>query len=208
MPPNGSPKAVAASSNETLCLARMPQLSADPIRQAPGWRDHHQRIHPFPSCRVRTAARPGRAERPHHRPPVRPLLKTNSNELRHFLVISRWRTPHAATQFSEVRTTGGSDAPVTLRAPAQDHRHPGGQYEERSRNRKMEAAWNPGTANTYRIGGGSVIEIHTDQGLSGLGPAIDSGALELCRAQLIGRDPFNIEQLAGPLRYYVEIGRA
>jgi hypothetical protein len=43
---------------------------------------------------------------------------------------------------------------------------------------KMEAAWNPGTVTTHRIGGGSVIEIHTDQGLSGIGPAIDNGALE------------------------------
>jgi L-alanine-DL-glutamate epimerase-like enolase superfamily enzyme len=68
---------------------------------------------------------------------------------------------------------------------------------------KMEAAWNPGTVTTYRIGGGSVIEIHTDQGLSGIGPAIDNGALESCKARLIGMDPFDIEQLAGPLRYYV-----
>jgi D-galactarolactone cycloisomerase len=68
---------------------------------------------------------------------------------------------------------------------------------------KMEAAWNPGTVSTHRIGGGSVIEIHTDQGLSGLGPAIDAAALESAKAQLIGKDPFSIEQLAGPLRYYV-----
>ena len=67
---------------------------------------------------------------------------------------------------------------------------------------KMEAAWNPGTVSTHRIGGGSVIEIHTDQGLSGLGPAIDAAALEAAKAQLIGMDPFSIEQLAGPLRYY------
>ena len=68
---------------------------------------------------------------------------------------------------------------------------------------KMEAAWNPGTANTYRIGGGSAIEIHTDQGMSGIGPAIDSSALEAAKAQLIGMDPFSIERLAGPLRYYL-----
>jgi L-alanine-DL-glutamate epimerase-like enolase superfamily enzyme len=66
----------------------------------------------------------------------------------------------------------------------------------------MEAAWNPGPVTTHRIGGGSIIEIHTDQGLSGIGPAID-GSLESAKAQLIGTDPFSIEQLAGPLRYYV-----
>jgi L-alanine-DL-glutamate epimerase-like enolase superfamily enzyme len=68
---------------------------------------------------------------------------------------------------------------------------------------KMEAAWNPGTVSVHRIGGGSVIEIHTDQGLSGIGPAIDAGALGAAKEQVIGRDPFNIEQLAGPLRYYL-----
>src|SRR5450631_3339081 len=67
---------------------------------------------------------------------------------------------------------------------------------------KMEAAWNPGTVTTQRIGGGSVIEIQTDQGLSGIGPAMDTAFLEAAKSQLIGRDPFNIEQLAGPLRYY------
>ena len=68
---------------------------------------------------------------------------------------------------------------------------------------KMEAAWNPGTVTTWRVGGGSVIEIQTDQGLSGIGPGIDPAGLEASKAQLVGRDPFSIEQLAGPLRYYV-----
>jgi len=68
---------------------------------------------------------------------------------------------------------------------------------------KMEAAWNPGTVNTQRIGGGSVIEIQTDQGLTGIGPAMDPALLDAAKTQLIGKDPFNIEQLAGPLRYYV-----
>jgi 2-methylisocitrate lyase-like PEP mutase family enzyme len=67
------------------------------IKGNPGRRDHHQRLHPFPSCRVRTAARPGRAERPYHQPPFRPPLRNRSNELPSFLIISRWRTPHAAT---------------------------------------------------------------------------------------------------------------
>jgi D-galactarolactone cycloisomerase len=68
---------------------------------------------------------------------------------------------------------------------------------------KMEAAWNPGTVTTWRIGGGSIIEIQTDQGISGIGPGIDPSELEAAKSQLIGKDPFNIEQLAGPLRYYV-----
>ena len=68
---------------------------------------------------------------------------------------------------------------------------------------KMEAAWNPGTVSTQRIGGGSVIEIQTDQGLSGIGPGMDPAWLEAAKSQLIGKDPFSIEQLAGPLRYYL-----
>jgi D-galactarolactone cycloisomerase len=67
---------------------------------------------------------------------------------------------------------------------------------------KMEAAWNPGTVTTHRIGGGSIIEIHTDQGLFGIGPAIDTAGLAGLKAQLIGKDPFDIEEMAGPLRYY------
>jgi D-galactarolactone cycloisomerase len=68
---------------------------------------------------------------------------------------------------------------------------------------KMEAAWNPGTVSIHRIGGGSIVEIHTDQGLSGMGPAIDAAVLDLARAQLIGKEPFNVQQIAGPLRYYL-----
>ncbi len=68
---------------------------------------------------------------------------------------------------------------------------------------KIEAAWNPGTVTTQRIGGGSVIEIQTDQGLSGIGPGMDPAWLEAGKAQLIGRDPFSVEQLAGPLRYFL-----
>ncbi len=67
---------------------------------------------------------------------------------------------------------------------------------------KMEAAWNPGAVTTWRIGGGSIVEIQTDQGLSGIGPGIDPAGLEASKSQLIGKDPFSIEQLAGPLRYY------
>ncbi len=67
---------------------------------------------------------------------------------------------------------------------------------------KMEAAWDPGTVTTWRIGGGSIVEIQTDQGLSGIGPGIDPGALEAAKSQLVGKDPFSVEQLAGPLRYY------
>jgi len=68
---------------------------------------------------------------------------------------------------------------------------------------EMEAAWNPGTVSTHRIGGGSVVEVQTDQGLLGIGPEMDPAWLMAAKTQLIGRDPFSMEQLAGPLRYYL-----
>jgi len=67
----------------------------------------------------------------------------------------------------------------------------------------MEAAWNPGTRTTYRMGGGSFTEIRTDQGLTGIGPGMDAASVPAGKAQLLGKDPFDIEQLAGPLRYYL-----
>lgn len=67
----------------------------------------------------------------------------------------------------------------------------------------MEPAWNPGTKSTYRIGGGSIIEIQTDQGLTGIGPGMEPASINAAKTRLVGQDPFDIEQLAGPLRYYL-----
>lgn len=67
----------------------------------------------------------------------------------------------------------------------------------------MEAAWDPGRSSMHRIGGGSYVELYTDQGLIGLGPQMDTAALEKAKQLLVGKDPFDIEKLAGPLRYYV-----
>ena len=72
----------------------------------------------------------------------------------------------------------------------------------------MEAAWNPGTRTMHRIGGGSFTEIRTDQGLAGIGPGMDAGSLPAAKAQLVGKDPFDLEQHAGRLRYYVGNSRA
>jgi D-galactarolactone cycloisomerase len=66
----------------------------------------------------------------------------------------------------------------------------------------LEPAWNKGGTMTFTVGGGSVIEIETDQGLTGRGPGIDPGLLEAVRAQLVGQDPFDMEQHAARLRYY------
>jgi L-alanine-DL-glutamate epimerase-like enolase superfamily enzyme len=66
----------------------------------------------------------------------------------------------------------------------------------------LEPAWDPGRQMTFRIGGGKYLEIHTDQGLVGIGPAIDGKLLPCVAEQLVGNDPFDIEQHAARLRYY------
>ncbi|MGH9141594.1 MAG: mandelate racemase/muconate lactonizing enzyme family protein, partial [Vicinamibacterales bacterium] len=45
-----------------------------------------------------------------------------------------------------------------------------------------------------RTGGGAIIEIHTDQGLIGIGPGVNPAALEAVKAYLIGKDPFDVNR--------------
>jgi L-alanine-DL-glutamate epimerase-like enolase superfamily enzyme len=66
----------------------------------------------------------------------------------------------------------------------------------------------PWDTNTERIGGGSVIEIYTDQGLVGLGPSIDPAQLPGLKAQLIGEDPFNLQAIVANLREVTGMGEA
>src|SRR5271157_5169026 len=57
----------------------------------------------------------------------------------------------------------------------------------------------PWDTNVVRMGGGSIVEVHTDQGLVGIGPAIDPIQLPALRAQLIGQDPFDLQLLVANL---------
>ena len=66
----------------------------------------------------------------------------------------------------------------------------------------LEPAWDLGGQMPFRVGGGYVTEIHTDQGLVGIGPGFSAHLLPVVRRHLIGKDPFDIEQHAGMLRYY------
>jgi L-alanine-DL-glutamate epimerase-like enolase superfamily enzyme len=66
----------------------------------------------------------------------------------------------------------------------------------------LEPAWDKGGAMRFTVGGGSVLEIRTDQGLTGIGPGIDPALLGPVQKQLTGRDPFDTEQHAARLRYY------
>jgi L-alanine-DL-glutamate epimerase-like enolase superfamily enzyme len=65
----------------------------------------------------------------------------------------------------------------------------------------------PGDINVIRIGGGSLVEIHTDQGLVGIGPAVDPVQLPALRAELVGQDPFNLQVLVANMRGVTGMGR-
>lgn len=66
----------------------------------------------------------------------------------------------------------------------------------------IEPAWSPGSSTRYTVAGGSVVEIHSDQGLTGIGPGIDQNLLAAVKTQLVGKDPFDTEEHAARLRYY------
>jgi len=66
----------------------------------------------------------------------------------------------------------------------------------------LEPAWNPGGRMTFSVGGGSYVEVQTDQGLSGIGPGMDTALLPAVKAQLVGEDPFDTERHHARLRYY------
>jgi L-alanine-DL-glutamate epimerase-like enolase superfamily enzyme len=58
----------------------------------------------------------------------------------------------------------------------------------------------------FSIGGGSILEIHTDQGLVGIGPDVDPSALPGLRRALVGQDPFDTERYLAQYRFYVGSG--
>jgi L-alanine-DL-glutamate epimerase-like enolase superfamily enzyme len=66
----------------------------------------------------------------------------------------------------------------------------------------IEPAWNPGTKTRYTVAGGSVLEIRTEQGITGIAPGVDPALLDAIRAQLMGKDPFDTEEHSARLRYY------
>ena len=69
---------------------------------------------------------------------------------------------------------------------------------------EIEPAWNPGTNMRFTIGGRSFVEVHTDQGLVGIGPGIDPQLLPAVQTCLVGKDPFDYEGHAATLRYYAQ----
>lgn len=66
----------------------------------------------------------------------------------------------------------------------------------------IEPAWNVGGEMVFTEGGGSVVEVHTSEGLVGIGPGFDPSLLPVLQEKLVGTDPFAVEQHAATLRYY------
>jgi D-galactarolactone cycloisomerase len=65
----------------------------------------------------------------------------------------------------------------------------------------LEPAWTPGRTLNFQVGGGGFLELRTDQGLVGIGPAIDTALLPVVQKALVGKDPFDTEQHSALLRY-------
>src|SRR3954471_23970433 len=66
----------------------------------------------------------------------------------------------------------------------------------------LDTAWDLGGRMTITTGGGLVTEIHSNDGIVGIGPGVDPSLLSLIRRILVGADPFDVEQHAAALRYY------
>ena len=67
---------------------------------------------------------------------------------------------------------------------------------------EMEPAWDPGRSRPHDFGAESFVEVHTDQGLTGIGPSVDARLMPAIKEYLLGEDPFDIERHAHVLRYY------
>ena len=66
----------------------------------------------------------------------------------------------------------------------------------------LEPAWPVVSSMSIRRGGGSIVQVHTDQGIAGIGPGMDPRHLPAVKTHLVGKDPFDIEQHAATLRFY------
>jgi len=69
---------------------------------------------------------------------------------------------------------------------------------------ELEPAWSPGRKMSFDIGGGSYTEVHTDAGITGIGPGMHPMLLDGVKAYLVGKDALEIEQHAVALNYYAQ----
>ncbi|MDP6823327.1 MAG: mandelate racemase/muconate lactonizing enzyme family protein [Dehalococcoidia bacterium] len=71
---------------------------------------------------------------------------------------------------------------------------------------ELEPAWSVGSMSQFRIGGGSFVEIETDQGITGIGSAVNPALIPSIKELLVGKDPFEVEQHDVEMRYYIRGG--
>ncbi len=70
----------------------------------------------------------------------------------------------------------------------------------------LEPAWALGTRMSFAIGGGSYLEVHTDQGLVGIGPDVDPAVIPSLKRAFVGKDPFDTERYIAQNRFYTGSG--
>lgn len=66
----------------------------------------------------------------------------------------------------------------------------------------IDPAWLPGQTMPVQRGGGAFLEIHTDEGLVGIGPEIDERFVPALNDVLAGQPLDDVETLSGMLDYY------
>jgi L-alanine-DL-glutamate epimerase-like enolase superfamily enzyme len=71
---------------------------------------------------------------------------------------------------------------------------------------ELEPAWSPGEKVMFQRGGGSFVEVLTDEGITGIGPEIDDRFMPALKQLLIGQDPFKVEELNATLHYHLPGG--
>ena len=64
----------------------------------------------------------------------------------------------------------------------------------------LEPAWDPGGSKSFRIGGGAFTQIHTNEGLIGIGPSIDKNFLQEVKNLVVGQIPFSVYEINSKLR--------
>ena len=70
----------------------------------------------------------------------------------------------------------------------------------------IEPAWDKGGSLRFTRGGGTVTMVHTNQGITGIGPGpreINDSQNKRVNEIVVGEDPFRVEQIYEKLKYYV-----
>ena len=68
---------------------------------------------------------------------------------------------------------------------------------------KIEPAWSPGSDMSFDIGGGSFTEVHTDAGITGIGPGMHPMFVDPVKEYLVDRSAFAVEDHSAAFNYYV-----